>query len=252
MNGPTTDPEHGYVCWVINSQWAIRQLLEFQALASLESPGPGREYGGTRDSVDQVVRQAQVVEQILDQVIPAWRQIDEGAMPEDGWAVHRLACLRAVTQLERAAELRENLGEVSPQLDASHLHPWVWEGARSRWQSGHLSDAVFAASVQVNAETQKKLGRSDISEADLFKQAFTLDPPEPGKPRLRIGRNDGSKTFSSLHRGVMAFAEGCYAAIRNPFGHTPGHTLSEDAALEQLAAFSVLARWVDEAEVERS
>jgi len=48
----------------------------------------------------------------------------------------------------------------------------------------------------------------------------------------------------------MAFAEGCYAALRNPPSHDPQDELSEQEALEQLASFSVLARWVSRAKVE--
>ena len=237
---------------MISSAWAIGELEAFQALARLNPFRPGYEYSGTAGSSTDIVKQAQVVEQILDQVLPAWGAIVVGAFVADDWVRHREACTRAIVQLERADEIRENLGDAAPQLDASHLHPWVWEGGRSRWQSGHLADAVFAASIQVNAETQKVLGRTDVTETDMFRQAFTLDAPEPGKPRLRLGRNDGSKTYAGLHRGVMAFAEGCYAAIRNPLGHGPAGEMSADEALEHLAAFSVLARWVAAADVERS
>ncbi len=42
-----------------------------------------------------------------------------------------------------------------------------------------------------------------------------------------------------------------YAAIRNPGMHTPAPSDGgeEQLALEQLAAFSLLARWVDQADV---
>jgi hypothetical protein len=46
----------------------------------------------------------------------------------------------------------------------------------------------------------------------------------------------------------MAYAEGCYAAIRNPVAHSEGE-LPEDEGLEQLAVLSVLARWVDQAQL---
>jgi hypothetical protein len=73
------------------------------------------------------------------------------------------------------------------------------------------------------------------------------NPPIPWSgPRLRVMTDDGSSTFKSLHRGVMALAEGCYAALRNPISHESGE-LSADHGLEQLACFSVLARWVDDA-----
>jgi hypothetical protein len=43
---------------------------------------------------------------------------------------------------------------------------------------------------------------------------------------------------------------GCFEGIRNPAAHEDGLSLPEQMALEQLAAFSVLARWIDECTVE--
>jgi hypothetical protein len=64
--------------------------------------------------------------------------------------------------------------------------------------------------------------------------------------------NDGSKTYENLHRGARAFADGLYTAIRNPGMHTPPPSDGgeEQFALEQLAAYSLLARWVDQADKE--
>ncbi|MGH3922618.1 MAG: TIGR02391 family protein [Pseudonocardiaceae bacterium] len=88
-----------------------------------------------------------------------------------------------------------------------------------------------------------------MSESALFTEIFSNNPPQPGKPRLRIVSNDGSKTFENVHRGARALADGLYTAIRNPISHTPGE-LPEHEALERLAAFSVLARWLDESTIE--
>lgn len=90
----------------------------------------------------------------------------------------------------------------------------------------------------------------DASETDLFNQAFSLKDPEVGAARLRLAEDDGSKTYENLHRGARAFAEGLYAGIRNPGMHVPHGGGEEQLALEQLAAFSLLARWVDQARVE--
>lgn len=49
---------------------------------------------------------------------------------------------------------------------------------------------------------------------------------------------------------MMAFTEGCYAAIRNPASHAVLGELPEHEGLELLAAFSVLARWVDSSNAE--
>ena len=69
-----------------------------------------------------------------------------------------------------------------------------------------------------------------------------------------LRKDDGSKTYQNLHRGARAFADGLYTAIRNPGMHMPTVTDGgeEQLALEQLAAFSLLARWVDQAAVEKA
>jgi len=142
------------------------------------------------------------------------------------------------------AEIATRHGDDAPTLNASAMHPWIWASARSLRQSQHYREAVRAASVKVNAELQNKTGRRDIAEQPLFQQAFSDDVPANGKPRLRPLGDDGGRTALSVRRGIVAFAEGCYAAIRNPASQDAGE-LSEQEALEQLAAFSVLARWVD-------
>ena len=109
------------------------------------------------------------------------------------------------------------------------------------------------AAIRINAETQAKLGRMDVSETALLNEAFSLDAPKPEASRLRLAEDDGGKTYQNLHRGARSFADGLYTAIRNPGMHKPQESDGgeEQLALEQLAAFSLLARWVDQAEVEQ-
>jgi hypothetical protein len=102
----------------------------------------------------------------------------------------------------------------------------------------------------VTQKLRKKLGRRDASAHVLFTDAFDLEPPQPGRPRLRLAENDGGDTYANLHAGAMSFAKGCYLAVRNPATHEVLPDLPEHEALEQLAAFSLLARWVDTAKVE--
>ncbi|MEU6462642.1 TIGR02391 family protein [Streptomyces sp. NPDC046976] len=167
-------------------------------------------------------------------------------MPHRRVPVDQLGPLRGLA----GAEVREHLGEDAPQLSASTLQPWVWSRARALWQSGHCREAVTAAARKVNAETQNKVGRRDASETALFQSVFSRDDPKPAQPRLRLMNNDGSDTFRSLQRGAATFTEGCYAAIHNPNSHEDElPELPEPQALEQLVAFSVLARWVDTAEL---
>lgn len=235
----------------MDTEWALRELQSFVEATRLVAPPPipgvtvlsdDRIIAGNRQ---EVVGAAQVVEQILDRTLPGWRSSVESDKT-GRWQQQRNAALRAIAQIERQEELEEKLGDNAPRLSASTFHPWVWEAARSLWQSSHFREAVRAASVKVNAEVQNKVNRRDVAETDLFNQCFSEDPPKLGAPRLRLPSDDDSKTARSVRRGMRSFAEGCYAGIRNPASHDPLRELAEHEALEQLAAFSILARWIDD------
>ncbi|WP_123969956.1 TIGR02391 family protein [Streptomyces sp. TLI_185] len=119
------------------------------------------------------------------------------------------------------------------------------------WPRGHFREAVTAAARKINAETQNKLNDRTRSDSTLFQDALSANPPTAGHLRLRVIPDEGSATFKSMQRGVTAFAEGCFAAIRNPNSHAANlPELTERERLEQLAAFSQLARWIDGATVE--
>ncbi|TFD07540.1 TIGR02391 family protein [Cryobacterium sp. TMT1-66-1] len=240
----------------INIGWAIAQLDGFIVATRVTYvPSPPNSIGfhryTTAQSEVEIVKQAQIVEQILDRVVPGWRKLDVDANRKK-WAVHHEASIRAKEALERADEVRTNLGDNAPEISASNLHPWIWSGAASLWQSGHYHSAVGDAAKKVNAETQNKVGRRDLSETKLFQEAFSDKTAEPGKPRLRRIPPDGSNTYRSVQRGAMALAEGIFAGIRNPLSHEADRELDEQVALEYLAALSVLARWVEESTVERT
>ena len=235
----------------LDTGWAVSEIDGFLHVTGQVVPdmGPGVAYFGTvmRGPATDASARAHVVEQILDRVLPGW-QVDRPAKDKDfRWL--RDQASRAKAELQRSEELAERLGDNAPDMDAGDLHPWAWENGRSFWNTGHFHQAVMQAAMRINAETQSKLGRMDVSETALFNEAFSLSDPKLGSPRLRLAENDGSKTYESLHRGARAFAEGLYAAIRNPGMHVPTDGGEEQLALEQLAAFSLLARWVDQAEV---
>ncbi|MDA4828358.1 MULTISPECIES: TIGR02391 family protein [Kocuria] len=240
----------------MNTNWAVAQLDDFISATTVTFvPSPSGTVGfhsyRTAEPEDEVVKRAQVVEQILERVVPDWRSTIK-AKGRQEWSVHYEASVRAREALLRADELKQNLGEDAPDLSAADLHPWIWSGASSLWRSGHYREAVEGAIKKLNAETQNKVGRRDVSETVLFKQAFSMDDAQPGKARLRRIRDDGSDTYKSVQRGAMTFAEGVFAGIRNPLAHEADQELSEQEALEYLAALSVLARWVDQSQTEAS
>ncbi|URM93986.1 TIGR02391 family protein [Actinomadura madurae] len=236
----------------MNTEWALKELDKFvhqTDLVPYDSPNVVGSHERAPES--EIAGQAQVIEKILDRVLPKWRT----EVPADKyhrWDRHREAAIRARAQLVRDQEIRENLGENAPELSAAELHSWVWSGAKSLWQSGHFREAVEGAIRKLNAETQNKVGRRDVSETNLFKHAFSLNDPNSSEARLRRMKDDGSDTYRSVQRGAMNFAEGVFAGIRNPLSHEADQELSEQEALEYLAALSVLARWVDAATVERA
>jgi uncharacterized protein (TIGR02391 family) len=241
--------------------WAIEQLRQFIEVTrprNLSRTTPSGTFltprSGPSAGEDQVVAQAEVVEQILDRVLPEWRR-DVPGNKNYRWARHRESAQRSLARLERQAELAEKLGDSGPQMSASGLHRDVWDAAKASWRHGAYGDAVRNAARAVNSQLREKLGRRDVQEADLVTQAFTAEDPKPGKPRLRLSVRQGDKdlTFNSIHEGAAAFGRGCFQAIRNVLTHEYGEEAepSEQSALEYLAAFSVLARWIEQAEVQR-
>lgn len=240
----------------MNTEWAIAELDKFidqTVMRNASGSSRGVAYftsqANTAAPDVEVTKQAQVVEKILDRVIPDWRS-SVPLSKTNRWTRHREAAIRAREELLREQEVRENLGENAPELSAALLHAWIWSGAKSLWQSGHYREAVEGAIKKLNAETQNKVGRRDLSETDLFKQSFSLDDAQAGKARLRRMKDDGSETYKSVQRGAMNLAEGVFAGIRNPLSHEADQEISEQEALEYLAALSVIARWVDSSSVE--
>ena len=236
--------------------WAIKEIDQFLHVTAQvgynNQPGSGVFIAGThmRGSETEASQRAHVVEQVLDRVLWGWRKERPAEDSKYRWLRDQAA--RGKAALQREAELAEKLGDDAPDMDAANLHPWAWENGKSHWNTGHYHQTVMQAAIRVNAETQAKLSRMDVSETALFNEAFSLSEPKEGAPRLRLMEKDGSKTYENLHRGARAFAEGLYAAIRNPGMHVPHDGGEEQLALEQLAAFSLLARWVDQADVTKA
>jgi hypothetical protein len=232
----------------MDNEWAMDQLREFIQTTTTHTEPGFVQFDVLAASQAIVVESFQVVEQILNRITPNWVRGRPGIQDEN-WRYEHLAAVRALTQIQRADEIAEKLGEVAPEMSAGAMHRWAWDAARSLWQSRHYGEAVRAAIVKLNAEVQNKLQRPTLSETVLFQQALSSEPATSVSPRLRLKGDDGSKTSISLRRGVLHLAEGCFAAIRNPVSHVPIEGNDEQMALEQLALVSLLCRWMDEADV---
>ena len=203
---------------------------------------------------DDIIGRIPIVEQIADQIWPQWRaRLSKNTGQGFDYDPFLHTANQVLVLLDRKNELEENLGEQGPALSAPAMHRDVWEASKSLWRNGHFGEAVTAAARSVNAALQAKVNRRDISETKLITECFSIDPPKPNAPRLRLMPDDGSDTYRSLHTGAIAFGQGCFKAIRNVLVHEYG-TLAEppeEEALHYLAAFSILARWIDQATVER-
>lgn len=166
------------------------------------------------------------------------------------WSSVHDGLIRLRGLLEHDQELTEILGPLGPAAAADQLHPWVWGSAASLWDDGYHREAVQAAATQVEMHTRAKVGRPELSGADLMMQAWATDSPrrEPVR-RLRLSEfQPGTETFISAHEGAKFFGAGCMLGIRNLLTHTLDQPPPQ-VALEHLAALSVLARWVEAAEV---
>ena len=166
------------------------------------------------------------------------------------WDGAVLAANQLIGILDQQDDYERILGPAGPTLAANRLHPWVWDAAASLWDGGHYDSAVHAAYKAVERQTQVSISRLDLDGKALYGQAFSTKDPSPGEKRLRfpdINRTQEPKRWTSAHEGARNLGMGCAQGIRNPQAH-PSPDITEQEALEQLAALSVLARWVEECE----
>jgi Protein of unknown function (Hypoth_ymh) len=152
--------------------------------------------------------------------------------------------LRAEDVLGDWDEMTENDGEtVQFGVPLNALDLVVLEAARQDWNHGQYRQAVANAAAKLNSFLQDRLDVHDISDNDLMAHAFSDKEPQPGRPRLRCPGKQESATVKSMQAGAKLFAIGAYMAIRNPAVHWTRNGNPSSAA-EQLAALSVIARWV--------
>jgi hypothetical protein len=238
----------------VDRDWVLQQLQDFVAKIDEFRPiwAVPDSYRTTQYQQldDELAYREPVIRQIANAVCPGSgdyaRDLD---MYSFRWSNPRILAMDLIGRVEQAQEIEARLSAPGPQLQASNLHPDVWDAAQSLWRSQHRREAVEAAARSLNAVLQNKLDRREITNADLARQAFTPEAAEAGKPRLRFPGDRTSPTWRSRQQGTMEYAVGCFMAIRNVAAHEEDE-LSEHEALEQLAALSLLARWIDECELE--
>lgn len=215
------------------------------------------------DSPDDALRaelsKAESDTKLILQLMKHWQHLGVTAIPADvnsGLDDPTVArdvvsrALRALDDLDDLIHGEATVAHQGPLMSMTQLHPWVWDAARTLWDSGHHRHAVQAAATAINRHAQVKLGRSDVADDKLMQEAFSPNPPDQHKPRLRCPGDPTNPTVQSCQRGALHYALGCFFAIRNPATHEHGEW-DQQIAFEHLAAFSALARWVDDWTVER-
>jgi hypothetical protein len=172
--------------------------------------------------------------------------------PQSVWDSAKQRGVREGIAMLEAALLELDAATPSvPSVSVGALHSWVAGMAASLWDSGHKRQAVEEAARSVEVQLKAKLGVDSGTGAPLVTDAFSLSDPKAGQARLRfLEFPAGSESWKNAHEGAMSFGRGCMMRVRNLYNH--GHEPPEAEVLEALASLSLLARWVDSAEVVRS
>jgi uncharacterized protein (TIGR02391 family) len=235
--------------------WVRQQLTGFvDETRPINQSGSGYFTASSKPACGRpkAIELVEVVRPILRRLYSEWES-ENPRSKNDEFKSERDASRRLLARLEHLDEVNSRLGgaDTSPRITASSLHHLIWGAAETQWTLGQRHEAVLAAAKAVNSQLQAKVKRRDVSEADLVKQAFSEKSPESGKPRLRFTSIEDEKTRDSVRGGVLEFGSGCFRAIRNPVGHLPNDEIemTEQEALERLAALSLLARFIDDADV---
>lgn len=154
-------------------------------------------------------------------------------------------------------EAEANGASELPGFAPSQLHPLIWSAAADHWTTHKRRVAVREAAEALTGHWRDLLGRSDVDGTAFWEQTLSSGAPEPGRPKLVWPGSDEDKTVKSVRGGMRPMAKalsdlatGVTLAIRNVTTHAGGE-LSEQEGLERLAAYSYLARLLDQCHVRR-
>lgn len=145
-----------------------------------------------------------------------------------------------------------------PSFAPSQLHPLVWAGAAAHWTTHQYRVAVREAAEGLTVHWKQKLGRNDVDDTVFWQQTLSPGEAAAGKPKLTWPGAAEDKTTRSMRGGLEPLAKslnglatGLNLTIRNVTTHTRDE-LSEQEAMERLAAYSYLARLLDQCAIERA
>ena len=206
-----------------------------------------------QSAIDAAEYELAQAEQELNGLKPLIEKIAQAVDPDNdpyrfaSWSSAKVAAERSLGILKHQSLHDGIFGPRGPSLAAERLHPWVWNAAVDLWGDGHHMEAVLNAAKAVEKHVQLKID-STFSRQELYGHAFSTK--EGSHARLRFADlTPGTETWHSAHDGARFLGMGCSRGIRNWAAHSTNN-VSEQQALEYLAALSVFARWADTAHVE--
>ena len=155
-----------------------------------------------------------------------------------------------------AAEVATDSG--IPTFAPANFHRVVWSAASVHWTTHQYRVAVREAAEALNVYWKERLARNDVDDTVFWQQTLSSGAPSPGKPKLIWPGDSADKTTRSMRGGLEplakalnGFATGLNLTVRNVTTHVRDE-LTEQEAMERLAAYSYLARMLDQCEVERT
>lgn len=161
----------------------------------------------------------------------------------------RLAIM--ITESEAAAE------SSLPGFAPSQLHPLIWGAAAAHWTTHQYRVAVREAAEALTVDWKSRLGRNDVDDTVFWQETLSAGEPSAKRPKLAWPGEPADKTVKSMRGGLAPLAKslndlatGLNLTVRNITTHTR-QEISEQEALERLAAYSYLARLLDRCEIRR-
>ncbi|MFE2427167.1 TIGR02391 family protein [Streptomyces sp. NPDC059373] len=227
--------------------WAIQKLDEF--IADVDRLNA---FVHLRSDVEALVRKEALIRKIAN----AYQEGagDYAASAGNGkqrrWGPARHAALLARELATNAEDFEAFRRPKSASVTTEAMHPWVQKSVTELWAANAHQDAVLAAARTVNRRLQEKLKRHDVGDNVLCMQSFGISDPEPGKPRLRFPGDRTTPSWRARQDGAKYLSAGAFLGIRNLAAHEEKVPWGQQEALEYLATFSVVSRWIEECTVE--
>lgn len=145
-----------------------------------------------------------------------------------------------------------------PGFAPAQFHAVIWSAAAAQWTAHQYRVAVREASEALTVHWKTKLGRNDVDDTVFWQQTLSPGDAELGRPKLAWPGDAVDKTAKSMRGGLEPLAKslnslatGLNLTVRNVTTHTRDE-LTEQEAMERLAAYSYLARLLDQCDIIRA